>query len=444
MSEQLQSPSKRALFKTAAAVGATLATGSLIACQQQPAASPSNSPASGASNPTSANNDACGGSGHSNVSIPCHGAHQAGIITPDKEQPFGTLCAFDVLAKNTKELENFFRTLTARIEFLTQGGEIAEIDDKLPPPSSGILGKQIPPDGLTITVGVGNSLFDARFGLAKHKPLRLQEMKDFPNDKLVADWCDGDISLQISAFSPETCQNALRDIIKNTSHVATIRWAIDGWAPKTEAHDAAARNLFGFRDGTGNPNIRDPKVADTMLWTGITENSQDEPAWAKNGTYQAIRIIRQLVEFWDRTPLQEQQDIFGRAKYSAAPLGKKHEHDAPDYASDPDGKRIPKDSHMRLATPHDPEFLKKHHLSRRPYNYSLGLSTANQLDVGLILTMYQANLADGFIFVQGLLNGEPLEEYIKPFGGGYFFVLPGFEQGGYLGDGLIKLVQPQQ
>ena len=269
-------------------------------------------------------------------------------------------------------------------------------------------------------------------------------MKDFPNDKLNADWCDGDISLQISAFSPETCQNALRDIIKNTSHVATIRWSIDGWAPKTEAPDAAARNLFGFRDGTGNPNIRDPKVADEMLWTGITANSQDEPAWAKNGTYQAIRIIRQMVEFWDRTPLQEQQDIFGRAKYSAAPLGKKHEHDAPDYASDPDGKRIPKDSHMRLANPHDPEFLKKHQLYRRPYNYSLGLSTAKQLDVGLILTMYQANLADGFIFVQNLLNGEPLEEYIKPFGGGYFFVLPGFEQGGYLGDGLIKLIQPQQ
>ena len=36
MSEQLQSPSKRALFKTAAAVAATLATGSLVACQQQP------------------------------------------------------------------------------------------------------------------------------------------------------------------------------------------------------------------------------------------------------------------------------------------------------------------------------------------------------------------------------------------------------------------------
>jgi len=37
MSEQLQSPSKRALFKTAAAMGATLAASSLVACQQQTA-----------------------------------------------------------------------------------------------------------------------------------------------------------------------------------------------------------------------------------------------------------------------------------------------------------------------------------------------------------------------------------------------------------------------
>ena len=51
--------------------------------------------------------------------------------------------------------------------------------------------------------------------------------------------------------------------------------------------------------------------------------------------------------------------------------------------------------------------------------------------------MYQANLDDGFIFVQNRLNSEPLEEYIKPFGGGYFFTLPGVEKGGFLAQGLL-------
>lgn len=92
---------------------------------------------------------------------------------------------------------------------------------------------------------------------------------------------------------------------------------------------------------------------------------------------------------------------------------------------------------MRLGNPRDPEFMKKHRLFRRPFNYSLGLSKARQLDVGLILVMYQANLEDGFIFVQNLLNGEPLEEYVSPFGGGYFFTLPGFKKGEFLGQGLF-------
>lgn len=372
---------------------------------------------------------------HSNVRYDCYGEHQAGIVTP--HQPFGIIAAFDVTANNRENLMDYFRTLTHRIEFLTQGGELIDGDYKLPPSGSGLLGKVLPPDGLTITVSVGASLFDQRFGLSSLKPKHLEEMKDFPNDRLAAEWCDGDISVQICALSPETCQNALRDIIKNTAPYAVIRWSLDGWLPKREKGAIAARNLFGFRDGTGNPDVANPEVAKQVLWTGVAENSLDEPAWTKNGSYQAIRLIRQFVEFWDRTPLQEQDAIFGRNKYTGAPLGKKQEGDDPQYAQDADGKHIPKDSHMRLSNPRNPEFLRKHQLFRRPFNYSRGLAKSGQLDVGLILVMYQANLADGFIFVQNLLNGEPLEEYISPFGGGYFFTLPGVEKGGFIGQQLL-------
>ena len=58
--------------------------------------------------------------------------------------------------------------------------------------------------------------------------------------------------------------------------------------------------------------------------------------------------------------------------------------------------------------------------------------------MGLLFSSFQADLDKGFIAVQKRLDGEPLEEYIKPVGGGYFFALPGVESArSYLGQGLL-------
>lgn len=368
---------------------------------------------------------------------PFHGLRQAGVLTP--QQAAMMIVAFDVLAADKADLERLFRLLTDRIRFLTSGGPIPDTPNpRLPPMDSGILGEFIAPDNLTVTVSLGHSLFDARFGLAAQMPKKLQRMTRFPNDALDADLCHGDLLLQICANTQDTVIHALRDIIKHSPDLLSVRWKREGFISNHAARSRGKEtpiNLLGFRDGTANPDSSDAALMDKIIW--VTKE-QGEPAWAVGGTYQAARIIQFRVEFWDRTPLKEQQTIFGREKLSGAPLGMQHEHDVPDYTRDPDGEVIALDSHIRLANPRTPE-TEANLMMRRGYSYSLGVSNSGQLDMGLLFVCYQHDLEKGFLTVQKRLNGEALEEYIKPIGGGYFFVLPGVpDDKHYLGQPLLE------
>jgi deferrochelatase/peroxidase EfeB len=366
-----------------------------------------------------------------------HGQVQTGIVTP--RPAAGMLVSFDVLAQDREDLERLFRSLDERIKFLMTGGEVPQVDAKLPPTDSGILGPVLNPDNLTITVSVGDSLFDERFGLSEAKPRRLSRMVGFPNDALEADCCHGDLSLQFCANTPDTNIHALRDIVKNLPDLLFVRWKQEGsvppQAPLAPGEPAqSARNFLGFRDGSANPDSNDNQAMDTLVWVQPTS---DEPAWAAAGTYQAVRIIRNFVERWDRTPLQEQESIFGRRKASGAPMGGTVEAEVPDYTQDPEGKLTRLDAHIRLANPRTPE-SQANLILRRPFNYSNGVNKNGQLDMGLLFICYQADLEKGFITVQTRLNGEPLEEYLKPVGGGYFFTLPGVvDDQDYIGRSLL-------
>src|SRR3546814_16295337 len=111
-----------------------------------------------------------------------------------------------------------------------------------------------------------------------------------------------------------------------------------------------------------------------------------DPDWTTGGTYQLVRIIRNVVERWDRTPLQEQETIFGRRKNDGAPLdGGKTEHDVPNYQQDPKGKLTPLDSHIRRANPRT-EASQANLLLRRPFNYSNGVTKSGQLQMGLLFS----------------------------------------------------------
>lgn len=286
-------PSRRRLLKGMGALGGALALagGCPVAHAQKPQSAP------GTLSPDARSE-----------AQPFYGQHQAGILTP--QQASMMLVAFDVLASDKADLERLFRLLTSRFAFLTTGGPAPDTPNpRLPPMDSGILGAYIAPDNLTMTLSVGSSLFDERYGLKSQMPKKLQKMTRFPNDSLDAALCHGDVLLQICANTQDTVIHALRDIIKHTPDLLSVRWKREGFISDHAARSKGKEtpvNLLGFKDGTANPDATDAKLMQDVVW--VTDG-QGEPAWAQGGSYQAVRLIQFRVEFWDRTPLKEQQTI---------------------------------------------------------------------------------------------------------------------------------------
>jgi deferrochelatase/peroxidase EfeB len=361
------------------------------------------------------------------------GPHQAGIL--QAPAAVATVAAFDAVAPDASQLVLGLQALTARARELTQGTRmpLQEVDE--PPSDSGTLGTTILPDAATVTFGLGASLFDDRYGLRGKKPLRLAKMEPFGNDDLDPAQTDGDLLLQITAQHRDTVVHTLRELVRVARAQFALRWTLDGFTSTDRGPTARSsrRNLFGFRDGTSNPDPTSAAEMDRLVWAGA-----DEPAWAAGGTYQVVRTIRMHVEFWDRVGLREQENMIGRTRDTGAPQGGTSEFDDPRFDVDPRGVRVPLDAHIRLANPRTPK-TDDQRILRRAYNYHRGFDEAGQLDQGLLFIAFNQDPDRQFKTIQRRLDSEPMVDYITPVGGGYFFCPPGTRSAAdWIGSGLFS------
>lgn len=354
-----------------------------------------------------------------------HGEHQEGIVTAP--QKFCEVIALDIQFADVSRLETLLRTITDRARFLTTGGQTPPDGIAYPANDSGELGTDLPTDNLSITVAVGESLFDDRFGLSSHKPAHLSTMEAFADDSLQENLCHGDLAIQICADQHDTVLHALRDILRHTRGDVAVRWRQSGYMNEPRP-SGTQRNHLGFKDGIVNPKEEEN---DTLVWAGT-----DEPAWAAGGSYMVVRLIAMYTEFWDRISIAEQEQIFGRDRATGGPLSGGDEWAEPSYLDD-NGDVIPTDAHIRLANPRTPETADQLML-RRAYNYDNGVRDNGTLDVGLVFICFQQDLERQFITVQKRLEGEPLADYIRPYGGGYFYALPGVrDESDFFGRALL-------
>ncbi len=365
-------------------------------------------------------------------SHPFHGPYQT-IVTalPSRAALF---VSFDVIAPDRAGMVGLFHTITDRIRTLANGGVPAYAGPAAPTSDNGILGPVVPSHQLSAAVGVGSSLFDSRYGFASAEPAVLKPMVSFPDDNLDQSQCHGDLSVAFYADQSDTVIHALRDITKYTRGAMQPRWRIDGFVSPPRP-TGVPRNLLGFNDGIANPNVHSSAAMDSLVWV---QPGHPEPAWTAGGTYQVIRVIRMLAEFWDRVSLSEQELMIGRKRDSGAPLDGNLQSDVPDYAADPEGVIIPTTAHIRLANPRTPQ-TELSRILRRAFNYDRGIDVNGNLDQGLVFTCYQQDLERQFETVQTRLVGEPLVDYVSPTGGGYFFVLPGVTSASdYFGRSLVE------
>jgi deferrochelatase/peroxidase EfeB len=358
-----------------------------------------------------------------------HGRHQAGIATPAQDRLH--FAAFDVEdGLRAEDVRGLLRAWSAAAQRITTGRPVGDANhEALAPPQDTGEALGLTPARLTVTFGVGPTLFDGRFGLTDRRPAALRDLPALPGDELDPERSGGDLCVQACADDPQVAFHAVRNLARIGRGAVTVRWSQLGFGrtSSTSRAQVTPRNLMGFKDGTANLKAEDIDALARHVWVGGDRSG--EPPWLRDGTYLVARRIRMLIEVWDRASLSDQEQTIGRHKASGAPLGERDEFAALKV------DRLPADSHVRLAAPSSNGGAA---LLRRGYSFTDGLDDRlGQLDAGLFFLSFQRD-PEAFIRVQRRLgSNDALNEYIKHVGSGVWAIPPGARRGGYVGESLF-------
>ncbi|MCL8010351.1 iron uptake transporter deferrochelatase/peroxidase subunit [Streptomyces sp. AS02] len=404
MTETSDSPSRRALIGWG---GAGLALGAVAA-----------GGAAAMTRDGDAVGDAAPAGTATGAAIDFHGDRQAGIATPVQDRLH--FAAFDVKTDDRAEFVRMLKDWTAAARRMTAGQAVGEgayggLAEAPPDDTGEALG--LKPSRLTLTIGFGPSLFEKfgeAFGIADARPEALAELPKFAGDNLDRNRSGGDLCIQACADDPQVAVHAIRNLARIGFGKVVIKWSQLGFGKtsSTTPEEQTPRNLMGFKDGTRNIAGTETDRLKKFVWV----DEKDGPAWMTGGSYLVARRIRMHIETWDRTSLQEQEDIIGRDKGEGAPVGRAKERDEPFL------KAMLPDAHVRLAHPDSNDGAT---ILRRGYSFTDGTDGLGRLDAGLFFLAYQRDPRTGFVRIQRNLAIDTLNEYIQHVGSALFAIPPG-------------------
>ncbi|WP_330183119.1 Dyp-type peroxidase [Nocardia sp. NBC_01503] len=384
-----------------------------------------------------------------------HGAQQAGIATTAQSHALFLSC--DLARRDRGVLRDLLAAWTETAVALTAGDRVPDKPDSAPGFSDHTdFATGLDPARLTITFGLGPSVFDEWSGLTDRRPRHLATLPEFTGDQLRPGWTGGDIMAQICSDDPQIVSHAFRALRARMPGLGNLRWTQHGFLSRP-VDGGTPRNMFGHKDGTANPRIGSAAF-DEAVWV----NAPEEPEWFHGGTYLVFRKIRMSTAEWDQLSRPEQDRIIGRRRDDGSPLNGTAETDPVDLdARAANGEPvIPADAHVRLV--HGIPML------RRGYSYDYGTLVATsasqaeanaesvpehthpagtepdhthsghaQLDAGLLFAAYMNNPPEQFVKAQRLLSGsDRLNTVVQHTGSAIFAMPPGIAVGQPIGVGL--------